>query len=285
MLEPSADAIRVFVEAARCADGGFRGRSPESDLYYTAFGLECVAALGIDGEPVSRAADFLGQCDVAELDPIHLACAARAWARIGLAELPVSERDALLSRLSAFALEGGGYRVALTEPEASPYGCFLAHSIHQDLGVPPPDPAGLIESFATCRTPDGAYNNEADMEDGATPATAGVVLLQTQLPAGPDDGLLEWMLSRFLGGGFEVFPGAPVPDLLSTAIALFALNVAGIDPGPFRDGCREFIRALQRDDGGFCGHVFDDVADLEYTFYALLALGCLTQCGTRNAGR
>lgn len=43
-----------------------------------------------------------------------------------------------------------------------------------------------------------------------------------------------------------------------------------------RRSCLEFIESLWRDSGGFAGHVADEIEDGEYTFYALLSIGCLT---------
>ena len=67
-----------------------------------------------------------------------------------------------------------------------------------------------------------------------------------------------------------------MPDLLSTATALFALRVAGgkIPAGEIRQ-TQEFVVAHWNEDGGFCGTPADPLSDTEYTFYALLALGCL----------
>jgi prenyltransferase beta subunit len=76
-------------------------------------------------------------------------------------------------------------------------------------------------------------------------------------------------------GGFLSTPGAPVPDLLSTATAVFAMHTINLDTTGLLPACPDFVGRLQQPDGGFGGHRFDSTPDCEYTFYALMTLGCL----------
>jgi len=71
-------------------------------------------------------------------------------------------------------------------------------------------------------------------------------------------------------GGFLSNNGAGVPDLLSTAAALFPLKRSGIKPiyDPM-----DFIEAHWQEDGGFVDNLIDRSDDIEYLFYGLLALG------------
>ena len=75
-------------------------------------------------------------------------------------------------------------------------------------------------------------------------------------------------------GGFAALVNAPEPDLLSTAVALFALQFTNCDLRLIRPDCLEYISGLF-DGGGFraCGQ--DEVVDVEYTFYGVLGLGAL----------
>lgn len=77
-----------------------------------------------------------------------------------------------------------------------------------------------------------------------------------------------------VSGGFRAHDGAPFPDLLSTAVALFALAEYGLCPSY---GSRDFIRAHWLPDGGFAPTLFDDRSDVEYVFYGLLALGSVNE--------
>lgn len=76
------------------------------------------------------------------------------------------------------------------------------------------------------------------------------------------------------GGGFSAFQDAPLPDLLSTAVALFALRFTGCDLRNIRPECFEFINNAYSN-GGFSAGEYDLQTDVEYTFYGLLALGAL----------
>lgn len=84
--------------------------------------------------------------------------------------------------------------------------------------------------------------------------------------------LLSWLQQRQdETGGFRASEQAPVPDMLSTAVALFTLKLTGtacIDAS-------DFIQAHWMDEGGFTPTVLDSYSDVEYVFYGLLALGSL----------
>ena len=55
LLAESAERVAGFLAGRQNPDGGFRGRGEESDLYYSLFALDGLAALGhaIDEAPVA----------------------------------------------------------------------------------------------------------------------------------------------------------------------------------------------------------------------------------------
>jgi hypothetical protein len=67
-----------------------------------------------------------------------------------------------------------------------------------------------------------------------------------------------------------------MPDLLSTAVALHALNDTHCDIGPMKEHCLDYLDTLWTARGGFFGSWEDDALDLEYTYYGLLSLGHLS---------
>ncbi|MDP2335504.1 MAG: prenyltransferase/squalene oxidase repeat-containing protein [Bacteroidota bacterium] len=75
-------------------------------------------------------------------------------------------------------------------------------------------------------------------------------------------------------GGFKAFSHLQQADTLSTAVALFALNFVGSDLRLMKPACFDFIREYFSD-GAFLSGDGDQTADVEYTFYGLLALGVL----------
>lgn len=74
--------------------------------------------------------------------------------------------------------------------------------------------------------------------------------------------------------GFKAFSEASEADMLSTAVALFALKTTDADLRMVAPGCLDFIQQ-NYDNGAFLAGTGDKERDLEYTFYALLALGIL----------
>jgi hypothetical protein len=84
------------------------------------------------------------------------------------------------------------------------------------------------------------------------------------------------LLSYFEEGkGFKMFEHAKTGDLLSTAVALFALKNSGQDLRLVAPACLNLIQQ-NYDSGAFLSGDGDLTRDLEYTFYGLLALGALS---------
>jgi len=75
-------------------------------------------------------------------------------------------------------------------------------------------------------------------------------------------------------GGFKAFTHLDHPDMLSTAVALFALLHAGADLRLLKPSMLDFIQS-NYSNGAFLSGDGDLTADVEYTFYGLLALGVL----------
>lgn len=75
-------------------------------------------------------------------------------------------------------------------------------------------------------------------------------------------------------GGFRATLSSPLPDLLSTSVALYALNFANVNVNLYKPSCFEFVNMLY-EQGGFVATALDKEPDMEYTFYGLLALGAL----------
>lgn len=103
---------------------------------------------------------------------------------------------------------------------------------------------------------------------------AAKVFLQKMLGEKGDDevGLLKSYADE--RGGFMAFHHVDQPDMLSTAVALFALNFAGSDLRLLKPTCLDFIQE-NYSEGAFLSGDGDPTRDVEYTFYGLLALGVL----------
>ncbi|OQC19172.1 MAG: Prenyltransferase and squalene oxidase repeat protein [Planctomycetes bacterium ADurb.Bin069] len=276
LLRDAAPRVGEFLESLAQPDGGFRGRADGSDLYYTAFGLSGLLALGreFDRAAVARYARGFGAGE--GLDLAHLACLARVAADCGL-QLDDAMRDAILARVAGLRAADGGFGSAPGAARGTAYGAFLALGIFQDLGREVSGAAALIAACLGLRAEDGGFGNEPGRRAGATPATAAALTVLAELGAPAPPEACAWLCARCDSeGGFYAVAGAPVPDLLSTATALHALASAGAALDRVREPCVEYVDSLWSPRGGFRGHALDDALDSEYTFYALLALGHLS---------
>lgn len=268
------EAIVAFVRAHRCADGGFSGKSASSDLYYTVFGAATLDALGhrrLLLRLPRYVASFGGG---ASLDFIHRACLLQLLG--GLAMHKRAGR--LLPSIEEYRSRDGGY--SHTQPDAvagSAYAAHLALEAYAAAGRLPPCPQRIRDALDTLRTPDGGYANTAAATHGQTNATAAACVARMRLGLAPETAPRSFLLKQFdpESGGFLAYPSARVPDLLSTASALYALYAMGDPLEALAPRCRAFVESLWNDTGGFHGAWGDPLPDCEYTAYALLALGAL----------
>jgi prenyltransferase beta subunit len=277
LLGESRELVESFVRGQINPDGAFRNRAGESDLYYTVFGLDSLVALQTEPprEDVARYLRTLG--DVEGLDFVHLACLARCWAGVSR-NLSVAPAEATLARIETFRTLDGGYNQSSGAAHGTAYAAFLAMGAYQDFGRAVPEPHRLLESLQGLRAKDAGFSNVPGASSGVTTATAAVVILMRQLHCDPDPTLADWLLARsHPAGGFFAVAGAPIPDLLSTATALHALAGLHVPLHALREPCLDFVDSLWTNRGGFYGHWSDDAIDTEYTYYALLSLGHLTE--------
>jgi prenyltransferase beta subunit len=235
----SRDQVARFILSRQNPDGGFQGKSAASDLYYSFFAAAGIKALG-KPVPALRLWKYVRSFGLGEeLDLVHLSC--------------------LIRLRTAFPMFGKTrrhfFQALEKRPAESAYDLFLKLLASDSLGI--------------ARLPSAA--RPVSLTD-PTPALAAAVIVHRSA----DKSASGILLNRFCrSGGFSATDQLNTADLLSTATALFALRTLHADLDPVRRPCLEFIESLWRDSGGFAGHVTDEVEDVEYTFYALLSVGCL----------
>lgn len=295
-LAPEArDEIVGFVRSRRQADGGYVGRGGGSDLYYSSFALGVLFAMGSAGavdawrDDVPESPAFAG-ATVENLDLVHLACLLRCRLMLGAASAAPSGpgwRLAWFRKAAARTLLGAaGYdRMALAlqarawrSGRDTVYSAFLTLQAFEDLGLRAPQHDEMVPRILAAQAPCGGFADSAGAVAATTTVTAAAVVSLQQLGAPVPVTAVDWLLARQQArGGFTVaVAAAPLPDLLSTAAGLQALRAAGIAvAAPQRLAHRDFIQGLWDESGGFCGYALDDTPDVEFTFYALLALGLL----------
>lgn len=112
----------------------------------------------------------------------------------------------------------------------------------------------------------------ARQECSTVNAVCCLLAMQYQTNRLLDSNLLSWLQARQdETGGFHATDEAPIPDLLSTAVAFFTLRLVGAEA----HDATNFIHAHWLDNGGFAPTILDDYSDVEYVFYGLLALGSI----------
>ena len=130
-----ARAIEVMVLSRQCEDGGFRGRTFDpgrgtcSDLYYTAFALQTLAALGRPFPTGARTFLEHRLADLDRLDLVSVCCLVRGFGCAadgvsGAMAEPV--RRHLREAVAKFRTSEGGFATHPDRSGASAYACFLA---------------------------------------------------------------------------------------------------------------------------------------------------------------
>lgn len=278
LLAGSTPLVCDFYRRQFKADGAACDRGGRPDLYYTIFALAGAQALDVP-VPLDQTAAWLRTFGDGEgLDFVHLGALARCWAALGLERMRAGMDRRLLERIESFRKPDGGYDGDPAREHGTAYGAFVALGAFQDLQHSPPRGLELVRSLQRLASSDGVWNNAPGMTSGALNATAGAVVLIRHLGFAVHPSVGDWLLAQqHVSGGFLAVPGAPMPDLLSTATALHALACMErrIDSG-VHGRCLDFLDTLWSAEGGFHGHWADDFLDAEYTFYGLLALGHLS---------
>ncbi len=275
--EEASQLIRDFLFRKQNDDGGFQDRDGVSDLYYTSFAIDALTALQLD-LPEEKLACFLNDklSTLEGLDFVHLCCLARCFSALP----PGKSSGALAPVFSAiedqYRSKDGGYNQADDCETGSAYACFLAWGAYADHALTPPNPDGVARCIKSLQSPSGAWANDIEIPVPNLPATAAAVSVCRNLRISIPVETADWIQgSIHPAGGFVPFPGAPMPDLLSTAVALHTLDGLQVGFDDQKETMLDFVDSLWTAEGGFHGSWDDDDLDIEYTYYGLLALGHL----------
>lgn len=276
ILGESAELVGAFLRRQFSDQGGFTDREGKPDLYYTVFGVEAMLALQLELPQASLTAYLKTWQQIGKMDFVHVCSLARAAAGVGGEVLSSIDKAAIVSRLQDFRTTDGGFHGTPGKVRGSAYGALLAWGAYSDLGVTLLESGRLLESLLSLQLSDGSFANEPEISEGTTTATGAAVTLCRYLGHKLDAAPGEWLLQQIhVSGGFLATPRAPLPDLLSTAVALHALDSMEVSYADVREACLDFVDSLWSAEGGFHGHWADDHLDCEYTYYGLLALGHL----------
>lgn len=285
LLEPH----RRFLLAQQEAEGGFRGRAPGADLYYTSFALRSLAVLqSLELEVGQRAAAYLrqrlaGSTQVVDFFAWLLSaalvqlCGCDLWS-----EAPPDWQQRLADLFERFRSADGGYGKTPAAPRGSTYISFLVCLAAELLGLDLPDKPRLQEFILSQRREDGGFVEvSAQRRSSTNPTAAALGVLQllggldAPLAAAAAD-FLTAMLAP-LDGGLRANPRIPLADLLSTFTGAWTLvSLGAADRLPWKQ-LRDFALACADPHGGFRGGLWDEQPDVEYTFYGLGVLALAAQ--------
>ena len=254
LLEPEMlFEIQAFILRKQTAEGGFADRAGKCDLYYSLFGYYAAEVLLITEvkEPLRKYVKKT--VDEIALSGVHLYCGAILYAKLfGFDDTSKRLRKQVKTD------------VKQTKNQQSEYTNFLGilalYYLEDFAGI-----LRILRSYKSFRFP----------ETLPCPVMAAkTILLET---AGkPDKSAANKLLAFYRGkGGFAALKQAPAEDLLSTAVALYALHFIDADIRLIKPECLSFIDGLY-DNGGFLSMPVDVETDVEYTFYGLLGLGALS---------
>ncbi|MEI6605678.1 MAG: prenyltransferase/squalene oxidase repeat-containing protein [Verrucomicrobiota bacterium] len=253
MLDPDMiSEIREFIIRNQTPEGGFCDRAGKCDLYYSLFGWYLAESLSV-AEVVAPLRNYVATAVTAKrLSGVDRYCGAILYAKlIGLDGTTEELRKCIVDDLTQASSNQAGYSGFLG---------LLALYYLEDYPH--------VLSFAA------RYGRAYPLNDHPCPVVAATAVIQgitgkRKLEA------IDILKTYYRGnGGFAALHRTPSEDLLSTGVALYALQFLGADLRLIKPDCLAFVDGLY-DGGGFRAVDIDSVSDVEYTFYGLLALGSL----------
>lgn len=258
--EESRDLLFRFVISQQHATGGFCDRGGRADLYYSLFGMMILKSIGHgagSGEQAKLQRYVANQSGAVVPGFIEQCCMALLQKEM---ETGFFLRTRLLFRIFRSAWKER-YSINLS------YRSFVLF-LTLDAVLPF---SGVLKRFAG-KMLDKVW---VDEHSPCSEIAARIFILNLlKRDSSDEQNLLNALLDE--SGGFRAFRHSPSADMLSTAVALFALHSVNSDLRLIKPACLDFVEQNFAD-GAFISGDGDQTADMEYTFYGLLALGVLAR--------
>lgn len=269
--EQGREEVLQFIVGQQNADGGFKDRSGRSDLYYSLFGGMLLRAAESSLNPPQG--DFKNRSNIAISETDGLRQFIQKQKRVApsgfieqccLVLLQKELKIARTLRITAFISLGKSFWKERHSINLS-YRSFVLF-LTLDAVLPF---SGIIKLAAKRMSAKTKVDANSPCSEVAANVFLQKMMNQEELA---DQELLKSFACKT--GGFKAFQHLQNADVLSTAVALFALNFAGSDLRLLKPACLDFIQS-NFSDGAFLSGDGDQTVDVEYTFYGLLALGVL----------
>jgi hypothetical protein len=230
-------------------DGGFCDRSGKSDLYYSLFGMYVYNALNIS-KINENLKSYLNQFDLStKYEGVYLYCLSILHSKLFTSG---DEVKYLRKQIKEIVNNGNQLDYTIFLGLLSLYYQKDYLTIYK-----------LLRKFKP--------NIKDDVPCTVLAAKAFILKASGKNVKGISQKLMEFYRGN---GSFSALKNSPVGDLLSTAVALFALYFINADIRTIKPDCLEYIDSLYNN-GSFRATNLDFETDIEYTFYGLLALGSL----------
>ena len=270
--EQGREEVLKFLKSQQNPDGGFRDRGGKSDLYYSLFGGLMLRA-GESEVRSLKSEDLLPEREAVEGAILKLNKFAAQQSnskgsgfieKCCLVLLQKELNAGQNSQIRALVSLGRSFWKERRSINISYRGFVLFLTLDAVL------PFQSILKFGAKRM---LARTTIDQHSPCSEVAARVFLQKMMNQDGSKD---QELLKSFAcpAGGFKAFAHLNNADLLSTAVALFALNYSGYDLRLLKPSCLDFI-GQNFAGGAFLSGDGDPTADVEYTFYGLLALGTL----------
>lgn len=270
-----------FLLATQQPDGGFSGRSGESDLYYTAFALRSLALLGElnESSPFRNIAGFLKRFMYEPLSAIDtisfLFSATLLEIGTGIDVFSGSGRsDWATAKIERFRRPDGGLAGSENSVYSSTYHTFLGTVTLQMLGLLDSSRKDETVTLVLSRQrEDGGFVElEKLRHSGTNPSAAAIAILKLfdAFPKGSKKRMRDFILSNFVQTrGFRANSRIPYPDLLSTFSSMVALLDLEADSDIPHERLDTYLKSLRVPGGGYISGEWDKEPDVEYTFYGI----------------
>ncbi|MDR0796274.1 MAG: hypothetical protein LBE79_09550 [Tannerella sp.] len=270
----AVERIAAFVRSQLTENGAFMDKNGRDDLYYTSFGLMLshVLKLNINTDHTGQ---WLGKQDAKLSDLVYYSAYIRC--RLLCKLLKSGKLNFALSHLFKIKQPLPDFTNYPHGDPNSPYSLFLLLSLKEDMGIMTANHSEMLSPLSSYHAETGGFGNIKGSTQATTNATVAALAIKGQLGGYRIDADVDYLqASQDQSGGFYAGSSTPVPDLLSTATALFLLKYYNVTP---RINAGNFIDAHWHPSGGFSATLLDESCDVEYTFYGLLALGAISRQG------
>lgn len=253
--DESVNEVKQFIQSLQNADGGFSDRAGKSDLYYSLFAhliLNCTSDKSYQEQL---------KCFISEKSK------ARDKHLVDLCCLAIMNKDLTGNRIRGmkYLFPAIRYLSDKSYDGSLAYQYFLLLLTFDAYGFNNKATRWFVRRF---------YRNNYISQGLPCPALAAQIVFKNQLgyDVQSDCNLLTSYFE--VNHAFKVSPVVETADLLSTAVALFALKTSGFDVSLLAPTCLKFVDENYRD-GAFLSGDSDESRDAEYTFYGLLSLGSM----------